>query len=108
MLFFTDNNEFWNGNKREQDPLYVLQGHVIRTFQRGIWASLSAGYDWGGQSRVNGEDKEDRRGDFLYALSAGMPISKTSSVKVAYARGRTREEVGSDTDNIAVAYSKKL
>ena len=108
VLFFTDNNEFWNGNKREQDPLYVLQGHVIRTFRRGIWASVSGGYDWGGQSTVNGEEKDDRRSEYLYALSAGMPISKNSSIKIAYARGRTREEVGSDTDNIAVAYSRRF
>lgn len=108
VLFFTDNNEFLNGNRREQDPLYVVQGHVVRTFRRGLWASVSAGYDWGGQSRVNGEEKDDRRSDFLYALSAGMPMSRTSSIKVAYARGRTRDETGSDTDNIAVAYSWKF
>lgn len=105
VLFFTDNDEFWNGNRREQDPLYVLQGHVVRTFKRGIWASVSAGYDRGGQSRVNGEEKDDRRQDILYALSAGMPLSGTSSVKIAYVNGRTREEVGSDSDNIIVGYS---
>ena len=47
VFFFTDNNEFFNGNRRKQDPLYVLQGHIVRTFDRGIWASLSAGHDWG-------------------------------------------------------------
>lgn len=105
VLFFTDNDEFLNGNTRAQDPLYILQGHVVRTFQRGIWASLSAGYDWGGQSRINGEKKDDRRQDVLYALSAGMPLSRTSSVKIAYVNSRTREEVGSNSDNIAIAYS---
>ena len=106
VFFYTDNNEFFNGNRRKQDPLYVLQGHVIRTFDRGIWASLSAGHDWGGQSRVNGEEKDDKRSDFLYALSAGMPVSKTSSIKFAFVRARTRVGVGSDSDNIAVAYSR--
>jgi hypothetical protein len=83
----------------------TLQSHIIRTFRRGRWASISAGYDWSGQSSINGEKKDDRREDFLYALSAGMPVSQTSSIKIAYARGRTREDVGSDTDNIAVVYS---
>lgn len=108
VLFYSDNNEFIEQYRREQDPLYVLQGHIIRTFDRGIWASLSAGYDWGGQSRLNGEVKDDKRRDFLYALSIGMPVSKMSSIKVAYVRASTREEVGSDMDNFAVAYNRKF
>jgi len=106
ILFFTDNNEFFNGKRRKQDSLYVLQGHIIRTFERGIWASLSAGYDWGGQSSLNGEKKDDERSDFLYALSAGMSVSKTSSIKFAFVRSRTRVEVGSDSDNLVIAYSR--
>ena len=108
VFFYTDNNAFFNGSRREQDPLYVVQGHVVRTFQRGILASLSAGYDRGGRSRIDGEIKDDVRSDFLYAISAGMPLTGSSTIKVAYARGRTREEVGSDTDNIAVAWSWKF
>ena len=107
-FFYTDNNAFFNGSEREQDPLYVVQGHVVRTFQRGIWASLSAGYDRGGRSRIDGKIKDDMRSDFLYAISAGMPVTPSSAVKIAYARGRTREEAGSDSDNIAVAWSWKF
>lgn len=108
IFFFTDNNEFFNGNRRKQDPLYVLQGHIVRTLDRGVWASLSAGYDWGGQSSLNGEKKDDKRSDFLYAVSVGMPVRKTSSIKFAFVRARTRVGVGSDSDNILVAYSRKF
>ena len=106
VLFFTDNNAFFNGNRREQEPLHVVQGHVVRTFARGIWGSVSAGYDWGGQSRVNGEEKDDRRSDFLYALSVGMPVSKTAAIKASYVRASARAEVGSDSDNIVIAYTR--
>lgn len=108
VFFFTDNDDFFGGNKREQEPIFLVQGHVVRTFSHGIWGSLSAGYDWGGESRVNGEEKDDRRSDLLYALSAGMPVSTTSAVKVALVRGRTRQEVGSDTTGLAVVYTKKF
>jgi len=103
-FFYTDNNEFWNGSKREQDPLFALQTHIIRSFQKGIWASVSVGAVRAGQSTINGEKKDDAKDDFLYALSAGLPVSRTSSIKIAYARGRTHKDVGSDADNIAVGY----
>ena len=34
--FFTDNTDFFDGNRRSQDPLYSLQGHLIRSFRAGI------------------------------------------------------------------------
>jgi hypothetical protein len=32
---FTDNNDFFNGNTRSQDPLYSFQGHAIYNFSSG-------------------------------------------------------------------------
>lgn len=104
VFFFSDNDEFFNGSKREQDPLYALQAHIVRNFSRGIWGSLSAGTVREGQSSINGEEKDDEKEDSLYAVSAGMAVSPTSSIKIAYAKGRTHKEVGSDADNIGVAY----
>jgi hypothetical protein len=36
--FFTDNENFFGGNSRSQDPLYSLQGHAIYGSRSGIWA----------------------------------------------------------------------
>ena len=105
-FFYTDNDEFWNGNKLEQKPLLALQAHVIRSFRHGIWASLSAGGVRAGESTINGEEKDDTKEDFLYALSAGLPVTRTTSVKIAYVRGRTGRNVGSDTDNIGIGFIK--
>ena len=107
-LFFTDNDEFFDGNEREQDPIYALQGHVIRFFRPGMWASVSTLYSKGGKSKVNGESKDDERGDFLSALTFGFPLSKTQGIKLAYILGRTRRETGSDTDSFAIAWSKRF
>ena len=102
---FTDNDEFFNGNKLEQDPLYTFQGHLIHTFRPGLWAAAGAGYAYGGQSTVNGVEKDDRKGILSWALSLGYPITRQSGVKVAYIGTRTQESVGSDTDTIVVAFS---
>ncbi len=103
--FYTDNNEFWDGNKRQQDPLYLLQTHLIYTFRNSIWTSFSAGYDWGGSSTVNGVEKDDDRQDLLFAFSAGFPVNRKSNVKFGYIGGRAQEDIGSDTDNFVLSYS---
>jgi hypothetical protein len=106
VFFYTDNDEFFNGNKLEQKPLLALQAHIIRSFRRGIWASLSAGAVRAGETTINEEQKNDSKEDFLYALSAGFPVSRTASVKLAYLRGRTGKNLGSDTDNIGIGFIK--
>ena len=106
--FYTDNNEYWGGKKRQQDPLFLLQTHLIYTFNNRLWTSLSAGYDWGGGSTINGVDKDDDRQDLLFAISTGFPVTKKSNIKLAYIGGRTQENLGSDTDNFALSYSVRF
>ena len=48
LIFFTDNDDFWGGKKKEQEMLSSVQTHVVKIFKNRIWGSVSAGYDWGG------------------------------------------------------------
>ncbi len=105
VYVYTDNNDFFNGNKLEQDPLYTLQTHLVYTFRPGLWVAAGAGYGYGGESTVNGEEKNDRRGNLAWAFSLGYPITRQLGVKVAYLRTRTQESVGQDSDSIAVGFS---
>ena len=107
VFFFTDNNDFYNGGKREQDPLYYLQAHVVRMFGPGLWASLSAGYGTGGRSTVNGVHKDDENANLLSALSVGFPVSRSQGIKIAYLRARTHTDTGSNTDSIAIGWSMR-
>jgi len=105
VWLFTDNDDFFNGNKLEKDPLYTLQTHLIYTFRPRLWAAASAGYGYGGESTVSGVDKNDRRGNLAWALSLGYSITRQLGVKVAYLGTRTQESVGLDSDSIAVGFS---
>ena len=42
VALYTDNNDYFNGRTVEQEPLYSLQTHLIRTFGRGSWIALDA------------------------------------------------------------------
>ena len=106
--FFTDNNDFWGGNKREQDPLSALQAHVVHTFKNSIWGSVSAGYDWGGETTVNGIKKDDKRENLFFAIGTGFPVTRTSSIKFAYVGGRTQKDIGNDNDYFILGFSTRF
>ena len=105
VFLFGDNDKFFRGSKREQDYLYALQAHLTYIALQHWWVSLGAAHARGGESTINGVKKDDERRDSLYGISAGLPIGSRSSVKLAYVASRTSEDVGKDTDSIALAYS---
>lgn len=105
VALFTDNDDFFNGKKLEQDPLYALNAHLIYTFLPGVWASASAGYDYGGRTTVDGVKKEDLKQNIAWALSFGLPFSRNLGAKITYAGTRTQESTGVDSDSVILALS---
>ena len=104
VWLYTDNNDFFNGNKLEQDPLCTVETHLVYTFRPGLWAAAGAGYGYGGESTVSGAEKNDRKGNLGWALSVGYPITRQLGIKVGYLGTRTQESTGQDTDSIAVSF----
>lgn len=105
VALYSDNDDFLSGKKLAQDPLYILHGHIIYTFRPGIWASASAGYDYGGVSTVDGERKDDRKQNVGWALSCGLPLSRNLGVKLSYIGVRTQEPTGADSDTFTFGLS---
>lgn len=107
-FIYSDNDDFYLNSRREQDTLYAMQTHVVRIFKPGLWASVSAGYGWGGRSTIDGDAKRDERGDQLLAISMGLPVAPRQGVKFAYVRGRTGNDAGADTDTFSFAWSVRF
>jgi hypothetical protein len=105
VFLFGDNDSFFLDSTREQDPLYALQAHLVYTSPRHWWVSLGAAHARGGESTIDGVDKDDKKRDRLFGISAGIPVGSRSGLKLAYVGSRTSEDVGKDTDSIALAYS---
>ena len=107
--FYTDNDEFFMGQTREQDPLFAVQAHAIYSLAwQGHWTSLSFGYGGNGQSIIDGNRVDDDQRLSLAALSYGMPISRTQSLKFSFVRSRTNRDRGSDTDSFAIGWSLRF
>lgn len=105
VAFYTKNDEFFNGNTLEQKPLYIVHGHLIHTFKPGQWASISAGYDHGGENRLNGVDKDDTKQNIGWKLSYAHPINRALGINVFYLGTRTQKSTGSDSDTLVVSMS---
>ena len=105
VWLYTDNNDFYNGRKLEKDPYFTSQIHLVYTFRPGLWASASAGYGYGGKSTLDGVEKNDRRENLAWALSAGCPITRQLGIKFVYLSSRTQESIGQDTDSIIASFN---
>jgi hypothetical protein len=100
VAFFTKNNDFFDGNDLEQNPLYIIHSHLIYTLQPGLWAGAGFGYDYGGESKVNGERKDDRKQNIGWICSLNYPVNRAIGLKIAYIGTRTQENTGLDSDSI--------
>src|SRR5260370_17866115 len=54
VTVFSDNTDFFGGNTFSQSPIYAVQGHILYTFQSGIWMALDGIYFAGGRTALNG------------------------------------------------------
>ena len=56
--FFGDDDDFLPG-KREQEPVFAGQFHLVKRFKPGFWASLDANYFTGGRQTIGGRELGD-------------------------------------------------
>ena len=103
--FFTDNNDFWNGKRLSQDPMYGADTHLIYTFRLGLWASGSFGYAGGGTTTVNGHSSDNNQENLGWGLSVGVPLSRAVGMKFAYIGTRTEVATGLNSDTFICAVS---
>jgi len=107
-FLYTDNDDFLEDLKLEQDPLYAVQAHVVRTFGSGWWASAGTAYGWSGETTIDGMAQDDERGNLLFGCSVGCPVGSKQGLRLGYIGGRTQEDVGTDSDSLFVSWSYRF
>jgi len=96
-MFFTDNDDYFGGQKLEQDPLLISQFHLTYSAGRGIWAALSGNYDYGGRTTVDGGQKDDFQKNARLGVTLALPVNRNNSLKL-YASTAVHTTVGNDYD----------
>jgi hypothetical protein len=101
--WYSRNDEFFQGNTLEQDPIYSAQLHVSRQFGRGIWGAASATYYEGGRTTLNGVARNDRQAGSRFGLTLALPITRQQSLKL-FANSGLYARTGTDFDSIGLAW----
>jgi len=71
--FYTDNDDFFGGRFREQEPIYSVRGHLIYSFSHGIWAALDGTFYTGGQITVDGVKRNNRQKNTRLGAASESP-----------------------------------
>lgn len=101
--FFTDNKDFYGGSTRSQAAIYSTQGHVIYSFDHGIWASLDATYFTGGRTELNGVRADDLQKNWRFGGTLAVPIDASNSIKF-FASSGVSARTGNNFDLLGVLW----
>jgi hypothetical protein len=100
---YTDNPDFFGGNKRSQAPLYSAQGHVIYGLRSAIWASIDATYFTGGRTTVSGTRNNDLQQNWRVGGTLAFPVDRRNSIKL-YGSSGVSARTGNNYDLIGIAW----
>jgi hypothetical protein len=92
---FEDNDNFFGGQRREQEPLASLQAHVGYTFRPRLWLAFNAIFYDGGRTTIDGIERDDRQSNTRYGLTMSLPAARSQSVKLHWNDGASTR-FGSD------------
>ncbi len=101
--FFTENDDYFGGNKLKQDPVSTTQLHATYSFDQGIWAALSGTYDYGGRTTVNGVENDDLQQNLRMGATLAASVNRNNSIKL-YASTGVHTSIGTDYDLFGIVW----
>ena len=87
VTFYTDNDQYFGNNVRQQDPLYSVQAHLIYNFSPSLWGSLDATYYCGGRTTVNDTLNNDLQQNWRWGGVLAQSLDIRNSIKLYFSSG---------------------
>jgi hypothetical protein len=84
VYLYTDNDDPFGADRREQDPLFVLETHLTRNFTPRLWAGLDLRYRTGGETTTDGVPDDNRIGQLGGGMSLGYQLTRSVQTFVSY------------------------
>jgi hypothetical protein len=106
VFLFTENSEFLEDSKLDQEPVWAIQGHVSRNIGARAWASVGLAYARGGKVEIDRERIDYKVDNILWNAALSYRLNPTQSVSVGWQQGRTQVNVGTSSDSWLVSWVK--
>jgi hypothetical protein len=103
VWIFTDNDDFFGGVVREQEPLATYQMNISYTFRPRLWLSGGWTYYTGGRTTVDDVRKSDWQSNNRYGVTLSVPLSTRQSLKFNWSRGATTR-IGSEFETYGMSW----
>ncbi len=100
---FTTNDDAPGGVTRQQNPIGSFQGHISYNFTPRLWMALNANYFTGGETTIDGVDKDDLQKNSRVGLTLSFAVGRRKSIKLAVHTGAVTS-IGADFDIATIAY----
>lgn len=105
VWFFTDNEVFYRGSVRTQEPIASAQFHVQYAIQPRMLLSGNVNYYSGGRTTVNGRQNFDLQRNSRVGITMARPLSGGRMLRVAVSRG-AYTTIGADFTSVSVAFQQ--
>jgi hypothetical protein len=101
--FYTTNDDYFGGQRREQDPIVSAQLHLIFEFAGGSWLALNGTYYTGGRATVDGVKQNSELGNSRLGATFALPLDRNHSIKL-HASDGVSVRTGDDFTTFGVAW----
>jgi hypothetical protein len=85
--FYTDNDAFFGGRRRQQEYIAALQAHLTYSFRPGWWIAASSTYYRGGRTTVGGIENDDVQGNSRAGVALSAPLTAHQSLRLVWSSG---------------------
>jgi hypothetical protein len=102
VRWYTANDDFLGNKTLQLDPVFSLQGHLIYSFETGLWLGVNGMYYFGGRRTIDGQTGE-RLENLRMGLTAAVPIHRYHSIKL-YGSTSVHAKSGPVLDMVGVVW----
>ena len=104
IWIFTDNDDFFGGRTRVQDPVTALQFHLTYKFKRTMWLAGDANYYTGGTTTIDGTQNLDFQRNSRVGATFSTALDNRQAIRASVSRG-AYTTIGAAFTSLAVGYN---
>jgi hypothetical protein len=106
LIFFSDNNEYLIDGSLSQETIATVRATLLYHFPHrpGTWVGLSGLYLNGGETTIDGEDRNDLQSNSRLGAALSWPFGRRHNLLFKISAGVTTR-IGADFNNYQVIYT---